>query len=82
MQWLEGSCYKRKSFKKRYRTTVDPLDPKAIAQAIEYLLTHPEEARQMGENGRRAVEEKYNWEKEAEKLLALYKELVDSAKDG
>jgi glycosyltransferase involved in cell wall biosynthesis len=60
--------------------TVDPLDPKAIAQAIEYLLTHPEEARQMGENGRRAVEEKYNWEKEAEKLLALYKELVDSAK--
>ena len=60
--------------------TVDPLDPKAIAQAIEYLLAHPEEARQMGENGRRAVEEKYNWEKEAEKLLALYKELVDSAK--
>jgi glycosyltransferase involved in cell wall biosynthesis len=36
----------------------------------------------MGENGRRAVEEKYNWEKEAEKLLALYKELVDSAKGG
>jgi glycosyltransferase involved in cell wall biosynthesis len=62
--------------------TVDPLDPKAIAQAIEYLLAHPEEARQMGENGRRAVEEKYNWEKEAEKLLALYKELVDSAKGG
>jgi glycosyltransferase involved in cell wall biosynthesis len=62
--------------------TVDPLDPKAIAQAIEYLLTHPEEARQMGENGRQAVEEKYNWKKEAEKLLALYKELVDSAKGG
>jgi glycosyltransferase involved in cell wall biosynthesis len=62
--------------------TVDPLDPKAIAQAIEYLLTHPEEACQIGENGRRAVEEKYNWEKEAEKLLALYKELVDSAKGG
>jgi len=60
--------------------TVDPLDPKAIAQAIEYLLTHPEEARQMGENGRRAVEEKYNWGKEAGKLLTLYKELVGSAK--
>jgi glycosyltransferase involved in cell wall biosynthesis len=48
--------------------TVDPLDPKAIAQAIEYLLTHPEEARRMGENGRRAVEEKYNWEREKEKF--------------
>jgi len=56
--------------------TVDPLDPKAIAQGIEYLLTHPEEARQMGENGRRAVEEKYNWEREKEKLLKLYKELL------
>ena len=56
--------------------TVDPLDPKAIAQAIEYLLTHPEEARQMGENGRRAVVEKYNWEQEKEKLLNLYEELL------
>jgi len=55
---------------------VDPLDPKEIAQAIEYLLTHPEEARKMGENGRRAVEEKYNWEEEAKKLLNLYAELA------
>ena len=56
--------------------TVDPLDPKAIAQAIEYLLTHPEEARQMGENGRRVVEEKYNWDREGAKLLKLYEELL------
>jgi len=56
--------------------TVDPLDPKAIAQAIEYLLTHPEEARRMGENGRRAVEKKYNWEREKEKFLKLYEELL------
>ena len=28
------------------------------------------------ENDRRAVPEKYNWEKEAEKLLALYEELL------
>lgn len=30
----------------------------------------------MGENGRRAVQEKYNWKNEAEKLLALYEELL------
>ena len=55
---------------------VDPLNPKEIAKAIEYLLTHPEEARRMGENGRRAVLEKYNWEQESEKLLAVYEELL------
>ncbi|MBC7080576.1 MAG: glycosyltransferase family 4 protein [Methanothrix sp.] len=56
--------------------TVNPLDPKEIAQAIEYLLTHPEEAQEMGQNGRQAVLEKYNWEREAAKLLKLYEELL------
>ena len=55
---------------------VDPLNPKEIAKAIEYLLTHPEEARRMAENGRRAVEEKYNWEQESERLLAVSEELL------
>ncbi|MEM0488465.1 MAG: glycosyltransferase family 4 protein [Candidatus Bathyarchaeia archaeon] len=57
---------------------VDPLDPKAIAQAIEYLITHPEEARKMGERGRRAVEERYNWEREVQKLLALYRRVLQA----
>ena len=39
------------------------LDPQAIARAIEYLIIHSEEARRMGESGRRAVAEKYNWER-------------------
>lgn len=56
--------------------TVDPLNPKEIAEAIEYLFMHPEEARIMGENGRRAVVEKYNWEREGEKLIKLYEELL------
>jgi glycosyltransferase involved in cell wall biosynthesis len=30
----------------------------------------------MGENGRRAVEEKYNWESESEKLLGVYANLL------
>lgn len=55
---------------------VNPLEPKEIAGAIEYLLTHPEEAEIMGENGRRAVVEKYNWNQESRKLLELYKALT------
>jgi glycosyltransferase involved in cell wall biosynthesis len=46
------------------------------AEAILYLLGHPDEAQRMGENGRRAVEEKYNWESEGRKLLMLYEELL------
>ena len=55
---------------------VDPLDPKAIGEAIQYLIDHPEQAEQMGENGRKAVEEKYNWTIEEQKLLALYEALA------
>jgi len=51
---------------------VDPLDPRAIAGAMEWLLTHPEEAEQMGRAGQRAVAERYNWEHEAEALLEIY----------
>jgi len=50
---------------------VNSLDLKEIAKAIEYLLEHPEERKRMGESGRRAVEEKYNWEREGEKLLEV-----------
>lgn len=55
---------------------VDPHDAKAHASAILYLLEHPEEAHKMGENGRRAVLEKYNWETESKKLLAVYENLI------
>jgi len=55
---------------------VNPLEPKEIAKAIEYLIENPEEAEKMGENGRKAVLEKYNWENESKKLLKIYEELT------
>jgi glycosyltransferase involved in cell wall biosynthesis len=51
---------------------VDPLDPKEIAAAIDFLVTHPQAAKAMGENGRRAVLEKYNWTVQANKLTDFY----------
>lgn len=57
---------------------VDPLSPKAIAEAVEHVLTHPEEAEAMGRRGRTAVERYYNWESEELKLLKLYSGLVES----
>ncbi len=56
--------------------TVNPLEPKEIAEAAEYLIDHPREAKEMGENGRKAVLEKYNWENESKKLISIYKDLL------
>lgn len=57
---------------------VDPLNPIVIAEAIDFLLTHPEEAEAMGRRGREAVEQHYNWRTEEKKLLRLYADLVGS----
>lgn len=57
---------------------VDPMDPTAIARAIDYLVQHPEEARQMGDNGRRAVLERYNWLIEEKKLLQFYEDVLQA----
>jgi glycosyltransferase involved in cell wall biosynthesis len=54
---------------------VDPQDATAIAHAINHLLTHDDEARQMGLNGQQAVLNRYHWDFEAQKLLALYRQL-------
>lgn len=56
---------------------VDPTRPQAVAQAMQYLVEHPQEARRMGENGRRAVLQKYHWEKEYAKLLQIYGVVLD-----
>jgi len=50
-------------------------DPQAIARAIIHLIRHPERARQLGANGRRAIEERYHWEREEPKLLAAFQSL-------
>ncbi|MCB5363229.1 glycosyltransferase family 4 protein [Pusillimonas sp. CC-YST705] len=55
---------------------VDPEQPQQIADAMDYLLNNPEAACQMGKNGQRAVQEKYNWTMEESKLIDFYQTLV------
>lgn len=57
---------------------VDPANPKAIADALEYLITHPTQSKEMGENGHKAIISKFNWKIQEVKLLNLYKELLES----
>jgi glycosyltransferase involved in cell wall biosynthesis len=56
---------------------IDPLSPEEISDAIRYILENPEEARRMGENGKQAVREKYNWTIEEKKLFEVYEKVLE-----
>ena len=55
---------------------VDPLNRDQIKEAIEYLVTHKEEAWRMGQEGRRAVIEKYSWDALSVKYLKIVNCLI------
>lgn len=57
---------------------VPPDNPNAIAEAITYLVTHPEKASEMGENGKKAIIEEFNWDIQEKVLLDLYKDLISN----
>lgn len=57
---------------------VNPLEPKEIAEAVNYIIKNPEEAKQMGQNGKKAVLDKYNWGVEEQKLYRVYEELISA----
>ncbi|MDV2482604.1 glycosyltransferase family 4 protein [Methanoculleus sp. Wushi-C6] len=61
---------------------VDPGSVEEIADAIAYLFDHPDEARRMGANGRRAVLERYNWSAMEADLLRMYRGLDGTSRSG
>lgn len=54
----------------------DAYDPKSIASAINKLVSDDKLLRSAQQNSLRAAREKYNWEKESQKLLSLYETLL------
>lgn len=57
---------------------VDPMDPAAIASAIDHLVSRRDKAEAMGRNGRQAVLSRYNWTREEAKLIEFYDRLLSS----
>ena len=51
---------------------VDPSDKWEIQSAIKKILSDPNQISKFSLNGRKAIETKYNWEIEGEKLINLY----------
>ena len=56
----------------------DPNDAKSIESAIRYLVENKEEAYWMGQNGRKAVLEEFNWWKQMEKYENSIKKCLNN----
>jgi len=56
----------------------DPLDPKDIANQIKRLFNDERLRTGLGMQGRKLVEEKFSWETESKKLVAMYDKLSSS----
>jgi len=55
-------------------------DAEALAEAVIRICRDNELATKLGEAGKKAVGQKYNWEAEAEKLVSLYQDLQKTIK--
>lgn len=53
---------------------VDPLDSAALATALERLLRDPAKARELGRNGREAVQKRYRWDQQLDALEGFYRD--------
>ncbi|MHA1828502.1 MAG: glycosyltransferase family 4 protein [Candidatus Heimdallarchaeaceae archaeon] len=58
---------------------IDPTSPKEIAASIDMLYKDRNKLEKMKQAAREFYKSKYNWEKEAEKLLKIYKEVSENA---
>lgn len=57
---------------------VNPLDTEEIKKALTFLAENPEICKKMGQNGRKAVLEKFNWNNEEIKLFDFYAKLLNT----
>jgi len=55
---------------------VNPLDIDEISKAMQFCIDNKEKIKQMAQNGRKLVKEKYNWQIEEEKLFKVYENVI------
>jgi glycosyltransferase involved in cell wall biosynthesis len=61
---------------------VDPMNPSKIAEAIDWIFSHPAEAEAMGRRGRDYAVRNFSWSAEADKLYGLYERLLEPRLNG
>lgn len=57
---------------------VEPSNPNAIAQAIEWIFDNPIEAKEMGERGKDFALKNFSWETEFQNLQTCYKQVMSN----
>jgi glycosyltransferase involved in cell wall biosynthesis len=55
---------------------VPPQDPAALAEAVNWLLGHPEEARAMGKAGRQRVLQHFDQRQVAAQIVEIYRQVL------
>jgi glycosyltransferase involved in cell wall biosynthesis len=55
---------------------IKPDDPVALAQAVTYLYRNPGRSKEMGQRGRRAIEEGHSWEQRAEETEKVIESVI------
>jgi len=56
---------------------VKPKDVDSIVEAIDYLFSNPKKSREIGQRAKKLVLENYTWEKNAEKTIKIYQEVLE-----
>ena len=56
---------------------VPPANPRALAEAIDWILCHPEDGVRMGKNGRCRITSRFSVERMVEKYVEVYRRLVE-----
>jgi glycosyltransferase involved in cell wall biosynthesis len=54
---------------------IDPSNPSDIASKLDRLIDNPDQIFQMGQRGRNAIQDCYNWDTEARRLVEMYKDM-------
>jgi glycosyltransferase involved in cell wall biosynthesis len=57
---------------------VNPMEPKEIANAIDFFIRNKDKAKEMGEIGRFLVFEKFSWQSESIKFLDFYNSILNN----
>jgi len=58
---------------------VPPADAEALAHALAWMRDHPQQARQMGRQGRERFDREFSIGHSAERLLQVYRKITSGA---